>query len=78
MQMFTKTIFTCFLEYEAEYVKVSDMIYTKHRHEWKLDVSCYRKLRIPVEWVRMELSGLGFTIGLCENNKGMITVIAGK
>ncbi len=74
----SETIFTCFLEYEAEHVKVNDMIYTKSQDTWKLDVSCYRKLRIPQEWVRRELSELGFTIGLCENNKGMITVIAGK
>ncbi len=53
-----ETIFTCLLEYETEHVKVSDMIYTKRRDKWKLDVSCYRKLRIPIEWVRMELSGL--------------------
>lgn len=72
------TIFTCFLEYEAEHVKVNDMIYTKSQNTWKLDVSYYRKLRIPMEWVRRELLELGFTIGLCENNKGMITVIAGK
>jgi len=72
------TLFTCFLEYEAEHVKVNDMIYTKSQDGWKLDVSCYRKLRIPMVWVRRELSELGFTICLCENNKGMITVIAGK
>ncbi len=74
----SETIFTCFLEYEPEHVKVNDMIYTKSQDGWKLDVSCYSKLRIPMEWVRRELSDLGFTIGLCENNKGMVTVIAGK
>ncbi len=74
----SETIFTCFLEYEAEYVRVNDMIYAKSRDGWKLDVGCYRKLRIPQEWVRRELLDLGFTIALCENNKGMITVIASK
>ncbi len=74
----SETILTCFLEYEAEHVKVNDMIYTKSQDAWKLDVSCYRKLHIPMEWVRRELSELGFTIGICENNKGMITVIANK
>jgi hypothetical protein len=65
-------------EYEAKHIKVNDMIYTKSQDTWKLDVSYYRNLRIPMSWVRSELSELGFTIGLCENNKGMITVIAGK
>jgi SAM-dependent methyltransferase len=72
------TIFTCFLEYEVEHVRVNDMIYKKSQDGWKLGVSYYRKLRIPMEWVRRELSDLGFIIGLCENNKGMVTVIAGK
>ncbi|MCX9010628.1 MAG: methyltransferase domain-containing protein [Candidatus Methanoperedens sp.] len=74
----SETIFTCFLEYEAEHVRVNDMIYMRSKDGWKLDVSCYRKLRIPMEWVRRELLELGFTICLYENNKGMITVIAGK
>ncbi|CAG0985332.1 hypothetical protein METP3_02320 [Methanosarcinales archaeon] len=54
------------------------MIYTKNQGLWKLDVSSYRKLRIPLEWVRSELLESGFKIDLCENNKGMITIIAGK
>ncbi len=74
----SETIFTCFLEYEAEYVRVNDMIYTKCWDGWKLDVGCYRKLRIPQEWASRELLDLGFTIALCENNKGMITVTASK
>ncbi len=74
----SETIFTRFLEYEAEYVRVNDMIYTKSRDGWKLGVGCYRKLRIPQEWARRELLDLGFMICLCENNKGMITVIASK
>ncbi|NJD52863.1 MAG: methyltransferase domain-containing protein [Candidatus Methanoperedens sp.] len=74
----SETIFTCFLEYEAAHVRVNDIIYRKSKDGWKMDVSCYRKLRIPPEWVTKELSGLGFTIARYENNKGMITVIAGK
>ncbi len=73
-----ETIFTCFLEYETEHVKVNDIIYRKSRTGWKLDAGCYRKLRIPPEWVKKELLDLGFTICLYENNKSMITVIAGK
>ncbi|HMB44543.1 MAG TPA: hypothetical protein VKL21_01850, partial [Candidatus Methanoperedens sp.] len=51
----SNTIFTCILEYETEHVRVNDMIYTKDHDMWKLDVSSYRKLRIPQEWVRKEL-----------------------
>ena len=74
----SETIFTCILEYEKDHVIVNDMIYTKKQGVWKLDVSIYRKLRIPLEWVRRELLESGFEIELCENNKGMITIIAGK
>ena len=74
----SETIFTCILEYEKEHVIVNDMIYTKNQGVWKLDVSSYRKLRIPLEWVRRELLESGFKIELCENNKGIITIIAGK
>lgn len=77
----SNTIFTCFLEYEKDHVKVNDIIYTKNNennNNWEFKVSCYRKLRIHMEWVRSELLKLGFSISVCENNKGMITVIAGK
>lgn len=70
------TIFVCFLEYEKEYVRINDIIHKRSSEGWKMDASCYRKLRIPKEWVKNELSDLGFTIRLCENNRGMITVIA--
>ena len=35
-----------------------------------MDVSSYRKLRIPLEWVKKGNFGIGFEIELCENNKG--------
>lgn len=74
----SETIVTCFLEYETQHVNVHDMIYTKSKDGWNQDVSSYRKLRIPLEWVRKQLLNLGYNISLCENNKSMITLIAGK
>lgn len=45
------TIFTCFLEYEPETVKVHDLVYRKKNGDWFLNKSFYRKLRLSKEWV---------------------------
>ncbi len=41
-----QTIFTCFLEYEANIVKVHDLVYQKDNNGWKLNKNFYRKLRL--------------------------------
>jgi hypothetical protein len=74
----SETIFTCFVEYLKESVLVNDIIYSKTRQGWKLDARSYRKLRIPLDWVRRELTELGFTITFCTKDRGMITLIACK
>lgn len=55
---------------------VNDMIYKKIKGDWKMDASSYTKLH--PDWVRKELMKSGFSINLCEIEKGWITVIAGK
>ena len=74
----SENIFTCILEYEKDHVIVNDMIYKKIKGDWKMDASSYTKLRIHPDWVRKELMKSGFSINLCEIEKGWITVIAGK
>ena len=44
-------IFTCFLEYEDEIVRVSDILQTKKDDEWNFNVSSYNKLRLKKDWV---------------------------
>ncbi|NQZ49407.1 MAG: class I SAM-dependent methyltransferase [Moritella sp.] len=44
-------IFTCFLEYEPTTVKIHDIVYIKTHGKWELHKSCYRKIRLSVEWV---------------------------
>jgi len=72
------TIFTCFIEYLKESVLVNDIVYSRTPQGWKLDVSSYKKLRIPEDWVRRELIELGFKITFCTKDKGIITLIACK
>jgi len=69
-------IFTCFLEYEPEAVKVHDIVYKKLLGEWKLYKSFYRKLRLSRDWIDRTLLGSGFTEIDTSIEKGLVTVIA--
>jgi 2-polyprenyl-3-methyl-5-hydroxy-6-metoxy-1,4-benzoquinol methylase len=71
-------IFTCFLEYEKETVKVHDIIYEQTDNQWELKKSFFRKLRISPDWTRAYLQGIGFNIELDEELNGMATIIAQK
>lgn len=71
-------VFTCFLEYEPETVKVHDLVYRKEDDEWNLHKSYYRKLRLSKEWVDNQLSTVGFASIESTVDKGFVTVIATK
>lgn len=72
------TIFTCFLEYEREKVKVHDIVYRKSADGWKLFNSYYRKLRLSKDWVDNKLLACGFDTIDSKVEKGLVTVIATK
>jgi SAM-dependent methyltransferase len=69
-------IFTCFLEYEKDHVKVHDIVHEKIGEQWLMKKSYFRKLRISPQWVNDCLLKAGFTIDNLSNDKGMITIIA--
>ena len=71
-------IFTCFLEYEPETVKVHDIVYKKSQGQWALAKSFYRKLRLSQDWMTDQLSSAGFNKIDASDNNGMITLIASK
>lgn len=71
-------IFTCFLEYGPETVKVHDIVYKKSESEWNLFKSFYRKLRLSEEWVNTQLSQCGFKKINSNAENGFITIIASK
>lgn len=73
-----KIIFTCFLEYEPETVKVHDLVHRKDGDAWSLNKSYYRKLRLSKEWVDDQLSTVGFSQIDSAVDKGFVTVIAVK
>ena len=71
-------IFTCFLEYEPEAVKVHDIVYKKTGGKWHLFKSFYRKLRLSEEWVTGKLSQCGFKKIDSTVENGFITIIGEK
>jgi 2-polyprenyl-3-methyl-5-hydroxy-6-metoxy-1,4-benzoquinol methylase len=72
------TIFTCFLEYEKDTVKVHDIIYEKKDTRWALKKSFFRKLRISPDWARNYLQSIGFSLEFDDEENGMATIIARK
>ena len=71
-------IFTCFLEYEVDTVKVHDIVYKNLSGEWKLYKGFYRKLRLSKDWIDRKLSCSGFSKIDSKMEKGFVTVVATK
>lgn len=71
-------IFTCFLEYETETVKIHDIVYINTVDGWKLNKSCYRKLRLSSQWVETQLATIGFRLEESSLINGFQTIIAVK
>lgn len=72
------TIFSCFLEYEKNSIKVHDLLYTKESGQWVLCKSFYHKLRLSPSWVESQLTHTGFGQVAIEVKDGLVTVIATK
>lgn len=71
-------ILTCFLEYEAETVKVHDLLHRKANGGWELSKSYYRKLRLSPDWVHDALEAAGFASVDTDVDRGLVTVVARK
>ena len=71
-------IFTCFLEFEKDSVKVHDIIYEKNNAQWVLKKSVFQKLRISPDWTQKYLQKIGFTIEFYDEQNGLIFIIARK
>ncbi|MEJ2727465.1 MAG: methyltransferase domain-containing protein [Deltaproteobacteria bacterium] len=71
-------IFTCFLEYEKNHVKVHDIIHEKSGNRWVMKKSYFRKLRISPQWVNDCLLESCLAIEEFSSDKGMITIVARK
>ena len=74
----SKNIFTCFLEYEKDHVRVNDIIHERTGNQWAIKKSYFRKLRISPQWMNEWLQKTGFTIEnqSIDKDNGMVTFIA--
>ncbi len=70
------TIFTCFLEYEKDFVNVHDIIHKKKNGEWIQKISSYIKLKLSLEQVKEYLELKGFSITYTNYLKGFVYIIA--
>jgi precorrin-6B methylase 2 len=73
-----QTIFTCFLEYEPETVKVHDLVHRRTGSVWRLYKSFYRKLRLSPQWIEERLRAAGFATVNTSVDRGLVTIIASK
>jgi predicted TPR repeat methyltransferase len=71
-------IFTCFLEYAAEYITVHDLVTQREEGQWVQRVSSYPKLRLDPEWVKSKLTALRLQARLETAPTGMVRVVATK
>jgi SAM-dependent methyltransferase len=71
-------VMVCVLEYEPRTVLVHDLIHTRNGSGWRLDKSCYRKLRLAPRDVTRELGDLGFEIAFDGPAAGMWAIGARK
>lgn len=74
-------LFICFLEYFPDYIQVHDLLHTRvttNIPSSKLDCSSYRKLRLDPNWVKQQLTDVGFAITQELVMNGMITIVAKK
>jgi SAM-dependent methyltransferase len=70
-------ILTCFLEYEAEAVRVHDLIHVRREGRWHLDKGCYRKLRLSPARVTASLRATGFVVDREEATpSGLVALVA--
>ncbi len=71
-------IFTCFLEYYPDYVRVYDIVLEKENGRWNQHISFYDKIKISLENIKTIINKSGLEEVFIENKNGLITFIASK
>lgn len=57
-----RTVFSCFLEYEGDHVRVYDILHARTETGWDMRVSSYKKLRIAPDWLEKRAKETGFEV----------------
>jgi SAM-dependent methyltransferase len=71
-------ILTCFLEYEAERVLVHDLLHQRAAGGWQMQVSHYRKLRLPPARLIACLESNGFAVRQAGGSGGFVRLVASR
>ncbi len=72
------TIFSCFLEYEGDHVRVYDVVHrlmpSSGESTWEMRVSSYKKLRIAPDWLEKRAREAGFDVVSNGFVHGLVTI----
>ncbi|HEY2187814.1 MAG TPA: hypothetical protein VGH48_04560 [Caldimonas sp.] len=71
-------LLTCFLEFDAELVRVHDLLQERTSAGWQTRVSVHPKLRLAPDRLIAMLTALGFTVRRDASAGGMVRVVAKK
>jgi len=69
-------VFTCFLEYKEDTVRVHDILHQRSEGSRLMRVSAYEKLRLAPEWVQGQLECYGLSVRQEAGLAGLVRVIA--
>lgn len=69
-------ILTCILDYEDEFVNVTDLLYERTDDVWKQKVSAYKKVRLLTSEIVGQLEANGMTIKFNQIVNRLTTIIA--
>ena len=72
------TVFSCFLEYDGDHVRVYDVIQRRTETGWDMRVSSYKKLRIAPDWLEKRLRESGFDVLSRSVKSGLATIDASR
>ncbi len=64
-------IFSCFLEFHSEYVKVNDVVQQWSEGAWQHEISSYKKVHLPIEQLVNFCHAIGFKSKHSINSDGM-------
>ena len=71
-------ILTCILDFEEDYLTVTDLLYEKINKAWEQKVSMYKKVRLQPPEVISYLTSSGFTVTFNQVLNGIVTIIGSK
>lgn len=69
-------ILTCILDYEDEFVSVTDLLYERTNDVWKQSVSSYKKVRLLTSEIVQDLEENGMKIKFNQIRNRLTTIIA--